>query len=88
MNKCKDHKILIPGLIEDDLDAECKADLLAHLCGCATCREEKARIEGMITLLDEINPPVQQFPGPVMTEGDGPPGEADDGSNGKPKPGD
>ena len=35
--------------------------------------EEKARLEGMITLLDEIAPPVQQFPGPVPTESDGPP---------------
>ena len=51
--------------------------------------QEKARIEGMVTLLDEISPPVQQFPSPVITEGtDSPPGaEDDDGSNGKPKPG-
>ena len=50
--------------------------------------EEKARIEGMVTLLDEIAPPVQQFPGPVITESDGPPPGAEDtedGSNGKPK---
>ena len=50
--------------------------------------EEKARLEGMITLLDEIVPPVQQFPGPVITESDGPPpGTEDTGeeSSGEPE---
>ena len=40
--------------------------------------EEKARLEGMIALLDEIAPPVQQFPGPTITASDGPPAGLDD----------
>ena len=53
--------------------AERRQDLVARLFQLRSMipelQEEKARIEGMVTLLDEMIPPVVAGPGLVATEG-------------------
>lgn len=53
---CQDARELFSGRVDGEQSAEERAELDAHLAGCAECRRELARFEGTVALLRGVPP--------------------------------
>ena len=47
MTACDEMKVLISGLLDNELDQEAERTLLAHLGACAECRAERSALESI-----------------------------------------
>lgn len=65
MNNCQEYKILLTGLLDDELTEEEKSDVNQHLIRCESCRQEYEDLVDSDTILKKIS---FQEPGDVIME--------------------